>query len=227
MAVLTTEVSVAIITAPRKQLVIDRSLESLFDQKVHAPHVFAEPGADAFYYKSQVVLHPNGERLGCFYNWWSAAKWMIEHTKTDYILMCEDDILWCKSGLQLMLDFINPTIVLNGWTPLVNATKGGRDWLPTANLNMYGLCGSLALLFPKKILADVIYNRNMTKINQVHLDTEIGFALGDLKINIFSHHPSIVTHIGAYISTFDLSVVGEETIDARRCYATCITDRKK
>lgn len=220
-------ITVAIITAPRRINTIDRSLASFFEQKSGIiPYVFAEPGSEKFYHKHQVKLRVNPVRRGCFYNWWYAALHILQRTRSDYVLMCEDDVQWSRYGYQTLINGTSKKIVRTAWTPNVNATLNVEGWHPTANLDRYGLCGSLALLIPRKILGDIVSNRNMTKVNRIHLDTDIGFALQDLRIPIFSHHPSLVTHIGAYNSTFDLSVVGEETIDARRCYASCTTRRR-
>lgn len=221
------EISVGIITAPRSVVVIDRSLETYFAQKLPFPHVFAEPGATNFYYRSQVVLHPNGETLGCFGNWSNGVRWLLQNTSTDYIMMCEDDVSWCREGYHTMIPFVKEDRVLTAWTATVNASRGEFGWKPISNLKRFGLCGSLALLFPRKILEKVVDHPIMLKNERIHLDTDIGFSLMDLKVPIFNHQPSLVTHLGAHRSTFDLTVVGEETIDARRCYATCATSGRK
>lgn len=219
-------IKVVIITAPRRINTIDRSLTSLFEQNIgNIPYIFAEPDSDKFFYRNQVKLYVNTKRRGCFYNWWYAALYILQRTHSDYVLMCEDDVSWSKGSYDILINGMSKDIVRTAWTPNVNATVDAIGWAPIANINLYGLCGSLALLIPRKILGDIISNRCMTKVNRIHLDTDIGFALQELKVPIFSHHPSLVTHIGAYNSTFDLSVVGEETIDARRCYASCITRR--
>lgn len=220
-------ISVAIITAPRMEIVIDRSLETYFLQKLPFPHVFAEPGAGNFYYKSQVVLHSNSKQLGCFLNWWYAAQWMLHNTKSDYVLLCEDDIHWAVNAYSLVEPVLSKDHVITAWTPYVSVNIiNGTGWHPVEGLGRYGLCGSLALFFPRLILAEVLYHRIMTCANRIHLDTDIGFTLEALKIPIINHSPSLVTHLGAYNSTFDLSVVGENTIDARRCYDSCSPNRR-
>ena len=217
-----------IITAPRKVVTIDRSLETFFGQPGSGiPWVFAEPGSYNFYYHNNVKLIKNHSRRGCFNNWWYAAQYILHHTRSDYVLMCEDDVNWSRGALATMLDNMNQTKVLSGWTSNANVTPDALGWAPMNNLNLFGLCGSLALLFPRKILADVLYHRQMTKQNQIHLDTIMGFALSDLKIPIYNHHPSLVTHFGANNSTFDLSKVGEENIASRICYSNCSPPRRE
>lgn len=216
-------IAVGIITAQRKITTIDRSLETFFAQRIGTiPYVFCEPKSDNFIHKHQVRIIKNDFVRGCFGNWWHAARYLLHNTNSEYILICEDDINWSRSSLSLMLSYITSDIVCTGWTPVVNHTPNVTGWHPTRNLNMYGLCGSLALLFPRKLLGDVVYHRRMTKVAQIHLDTLIGFAIQDLGIKIYSHHPSLVTHIGANNSTFDFSPIGgESTITARRCYNDC------
>jgi hypothetical protein len=210
-----------IITAPRKVGYLDRSLETYQRQELPTPHVFAEPGAEFFYYKSQVVLHKNRERLGCFDNWRAAARWLLLNTESDYILMCEDDTSWNVGAWPIMADFAQPDRVISGWTSLVNATFGITGWQKAANLSYSGWCGSLALLYPRGILNKVVLNHNLTKEGGVHLDTDMGFALQELNVPIYCHHPSLVHHLGNKHSTFPHLTDDLQSVDARQCYATC------
>lgn len=222
------DVVTGIITAPRKVVTLDASLETYFRQTLPKPHVFAEPGADKFYYKSEVVLHPNLIKRGCFDNWWYGVRYLLQHTKSDYILMLEDDISWCRDGWNMIQNhagMINmDRSIISGWTSKVNAdVDRGFGWSHAKHLNMYGLCGALCLLMSRKVIANILYNRCLTKVNRVHLDTDIGFAAQELGYDIWLHHPSLITHLGYGLSTF---AKVNEKIEARHCYANCRPRRR-
>lgn len=213
-------VVVGIITAPRNVSYLDRTLESVFAQELPTPHVFAEPGVQ-FLHKDKVHLHVNHKQLGCFGNWRNAAKWLLLNTESDYVLIGEDDVQWCLGAWEIISSFASLDKVLSGWTSLVNATFGVTGWHRAANLPYVGWCGSLCLLFPRDILNKVIINHNLTKEDGVHLDTDTGFALQELNVPIYCHHPSLVRHLGNKHSTFPHLTDDLQTVDARQCYATC------
>lgn len=216
-------VSVGVITAPREVCLVDNSLDTLMDQGIPTPHIFAEPGARV--HRSQVVIHYNSVKLGCAYNWMNAAQWLLDNTPNDYILLAEDDVQWSRDSLKMMWD-VRHLGVISGWTADVNATFGVTGWYPHQNMEFSGMCGSLALLISRDNLIKILSNDNLTKPDRIHLDTDIGFACRALGIPTLCHMPSLVTHLGKGYSTFyKLTKEMERTVDARRCYATCRSRR--
>jgi hypothetical protein len=97
-------IATAVITAPRPKSTLESSLVSyrydgLFDNKVH---VFADGEVQPFRsdflrgWEGEIILNPR--KLGNLRNWWGAFTWLMQHTDSPWLMICEDDITWSDNA---------------------------------------------------------------------------------------------------------------------------------
>ena len=67
-----------------------------------------------------VVVHQNQRRLGCYPNWLQMAKWLVEETECPFLLLLEDDGLFCRGaapGLYYGLTHLDGIGCISLYTP--------------------------------------------------------------------------------------------------------------
>ncbi len=211
------DIVIGMTTAPRSTPYIQETLESLAATGQDAPvYLFAEPD-------SVIPSHPllrqtiqNRDRLGCFYNWFAAASWMIGHTTAPYILLMQDDVIFRPDAFQELER--NATLYqrqnvgfLSMYTNLAMLPlnpDGGEDSWGVANFNKTrGYWGALACCWPREKLRAALQTTALQHPEQAHapatpavrlrkVDVLIGRACLELQLRIYTPRASLADHIG-------------------------------
>lgn len=92
--------NVAVITAPRGRSVVRRSLESFrqIGGFVNVPVIVSSDGRCEDLTDLVEVIVENEKPLGNFRNWIQALELAVTHRSADYVMVCEDDIVWAKGA---------------------------------------------------------------------------------------------------------------------------------
>lgn len=93
--------NVSVITAPRGHIVVRRSLESFrqiggFGNDV--PVIVSSDGRCEDLTDLVEVIVENEKPLGNFRNWIQALELAVTHREAEYVMVCEDDIVWAKGS---------------------------------------------------------------------------------------------------------------------------------
>ena len=201
-AVNSSSIAIGLTTAPRKHPTLEHTLRSLrrggFSQQIE---LFAEPGSlPADWAYQGVALHPQADRMGCFRNWLHAANWLLRETKASFLLICEDDVEFCRAACEVALQGLQ-TLSSIGYvslyTPINNIEEARVDekkqgWYA---LNLGKECwGSLAYAFERDVLQSIVSRADHTM--EKGTDGRVSAIVESLNLNCWYHLPSLAKHIG-------------------------------
>lgn len=214
------ELAIGIITADRPGLpTICATISSLraagFTQTLH---IFTEALT-----VSENALHnyDNNIRVfkdvpaGCVPNWRRAAHWLADNTTSPWIMIMQDDVIWCSGGADILTETLsvvdtgassikrNNLGVLSAYTSpaMLSAGTSGVGWLEARFYGKTkGLWGALALCFPRESLLSLLSNKRFVKYKETRA---LDYVIGDTLRNYSSpplcvkiHAPSLTDHIG-------------------------------
>ncbi len=203
----TPSVAIAVISAPRPQRTVERTLAELrragFSQTIH---VMQEPGTDVEPAPG-VLVHTNATRLGLWPNWRNAAHHLLQCTEDPYLLICEDDLKLCP-GAAAVLQRACETLDHDQW---------GYASLYTSQNNLAGrvmrvgwqelpagprLWGALAYCFTRESLKAILHSRTVRRQTRNDgTDLIVPLAVQELGRQCYFHVPSVCSHAGGGISS--------------------------
>jgi hypothetical protein len=194
--------SIGMITCDRPGLDVGSAMERLrFGGFSELVHVFCEPGTPEIPATREVVIHRNETRLGCIGNWKHCLGWLLEHSAADYVLVCEDDVEFCRGAREAWERSLGQFRTVGYWsfyTPrrdenLVSARHGwvvsnrGRDaW------------GTQAMCFPRSSGELLPRYRPLHAEDQLRGPTDAIVAKCFLNAGLpcYYHNPSLADHLG-------------------------------
>jgi len=195
------------------------TLQSYFDEFDITPFVFEEPNTPKYNLRSRCNTFTNKDRLGCVNNWLHCVEELLIETDTPFIMTMEDDVQWLpgvgqkiKTVLQLLLDGKLSIDKIGFISPYCSERNKPTNlgWREPRYLKS-GWCGALNLIFPRKSLEKIIYDRDRFLLYAVdeqkpekgfiHLDYPIGRVAMEERLMILTHSPTLVQHLGE-VSTF-------------------------
>ncbi|HYD49672.1 MAG TPA: Nif11-like leader peptide family natural product precursor [Terriglobales bacterium] len=193
--------AIAVITAPRRPATLNSTLASLrsagFPQEIH---VFAEPKTLRLGWAFPGVrLHQNEQRLGLYPNWLNAARWLLNETDKQWMLLCEDDVeLNPSAGAGLWHGLT--TLESVGYVSLYTSVRAAElsevelrpGWVAISlgRLNW----GALAYGFPRAVLTEIV--RREVAPDQESTDSHVAEHLRQMGLNCWHHLPSLARHTG-------------------------------
>jgi hypothetical protein len=192
--------ALAMTAAPRVHRTLERSLHSLrqgqFEQEVH---LFAEPHTLPRNWNfPNVSVYQNPRRFGCFPNWLQAAQWLVTATQAPYLMLCEDDGIYCRGAADALyfgITHIKNDGCLSLYTPIQNYQAGKHYEAGWFRLRAPERWGTVAQCFPRAILEQLVHEANWSLCDGT--DHYIARFLRERGLHWYSHAPSLVDHIGA------------------------------
>lgn len=139
--------AIGMTTAPRRSPTLETTLDSLrYGQFSQTVHLFAEPSTfSPNWNRPGVVVHQNQRQLGCYPNWLQMARWLVEHTDCPFLLLLEDDGLFCRGAAPALyygLTQLERT-ALNEEKPIAQSNIGSEVHSATGNrCSLPGKCGT-------------------------------------------------------------------------------------
>lgn len=212
--------AVGITTAPRQRATLLDCLDSLrvcgWNEEVH---VFAEPGNEILAGDDwKFTVHRNEVKLGCYHNWLSSARWLVENTQADVIMTVQDDAFFHPDSRRFAEANLWPserTGFLSLYTPKHYAKEGVHRVLTSS------LWGTVAVIWPREVLRQAVNHtiaktwmgihhksrsvmerrrNNPSLVNNA--DYVIGKIINALQLEMWFVTPSPVSHI-AKVSTIN------------------------
>ena len=194
-----TDLAVGMITAPRAEITLFRSVSSFrkagFKEKIH---LFAEPGSVDSSGLEGVERHNNQTRLGSVNNWKHALERLVG-TGASWLLLLEDDTVWCKdAAARFYAALHNPPCREVGFLSLFASRamvlkQGPYAWQScNAGKHFYG---SLAMAFPRASAELILKNCDLVKAN-CSPDSNSGAVMAKFELPCYVHVPSLAEHIG-------------------------------
>jgi hypothetical protein len=190
------------IAAPRAGIDVHEAVDQLrrggFREVLH---LFCEPGMGHIRPLPRVVVHRNPIRRGMVGNWRRCLEWLVEHTSAEFLMVCEDDVRFCRGARAAWEAVVDPSAEVGFWSlytpardrPLVGDTPGwsmsnrGRDaW------------GTQAMCLPRASAQILLHDEPFRTEDQLRGPTDALVADCFLKVGLacFYHNPSLVDHIG-------------------------------
>lgn len=184
--------AVGIVTAPRPQPTLSRSLASLqlagFD-----PIIFAEPDSDLSRVNGTTVIQRH-RRLGGWSNWFAALHHLVS-LNTDLILLCQDDVIYARNirGYIESAWPIGAEIVSFYCSAAYVAAPPFFQHTPPP----WGIRGALTLAFPRQTAERMIESKLLRSYaRQSAVDGIIGKWAKRQGVDVFFCCPSLADHIG-------------------------------
>lgn len=201
--------AVGVVTAPRAESCIEKTLPSLRNGGWDDFVVYAEPGSVVPHDK--VVMRP--EVYGDWANWYCGLSELVQtHPQADYVLMLEDDVVMCKNVRQY-LDVSIPKLddfaALSFYTPafynkfstesMFNKEYEGSRTLGTLTVIMK-MATALDFIGDPEISKRRFLSKDSTMAAQDWSNTAKDIFLGlwakRKGLPIYYHSPSLAQHIG-------------------------------
>ena len=199
--------SIGMISAPRPVRTVEQSLSELrragFAQQIT---VYEEPGT-AVSPAVGVRVETSDRRLGMWRNWLRAARGMLAHSDSPFILICEDDIRLCPAAAAALQHAFD-TLPLDDWgyaslyTPVHNTAnrRTVAGWQPI-DLGA-AAWGALAYCFSRKSLEQLLEHYSVqTHRSDRETDTVVSAALLHSGLRCYYHIPSLGEHAGSGLSS--------------------------
>ncbi|HAV64321.1 MAG TPA: hypothetical protein DCY13_18385 [Verrucomicrobiales bacterium] len=204
--------SVGVLTAPRRQPTLYRSLKSLAAAGWDEVRVFAEPGVVIPDSVPDRLITRRSERIQAWPNFLLALTELhLRQPHADAYLLCEDDVVYCR-GLRAYLEQTlwpaNRLGVVSLFTSGYQDPQHGQGFFPTR----HGLAswGAQAYLFPnasaRALLrhADVVNHRSRgPKQGRADQDAVVGYWCQKADLDYYMHSPSLAQHIGETSSLWE------------------------
>ena len=217
-----------IIMAPRPEATVMRCFRSMqlagFD-----PQIFAEPeSTKLFATKRPDAIAPVGGGIvpspagvfGNFQNWIQAARdLLVDADPSDAILIAEDDALFAQDIAPVLERDLWPSIScgcvslycpnMSNYKQITTGLNLTQIETPEKLTSHGNLVGALALLFPAKVLREIVYHPSVTLWHGSHkqagnpntkpwerkaVDTWIGRTLAQMGHSLWHYSPSLVLH---------------------------------
>jgi hypothetical protein len=182
-------------------------------------HLFVEPGAKIHVPQTKklgLIPHHSTEKLGCFPNFKRGAQFLVD---ADWILMLQDDAVWCDGAMELFhaainnpdfqqVGFISPytskaMVARDDKVQLKKAINSGnvmQQWVD-CHFHNRAFWGAVAMAFPRASLVKM-QTKGRRYMNHKHnrkLDVVVGNTIRhDLDMPILVASPSLVDHIGKW-----------------------------
>lgn len=191
--------AIGMTTAPRANPTLETTVTSLrFGQFSQTVHLFTEPATlPQDWRRDGVVIHQNQRRMGCYPNWLQMAKWLIEQTDAPYLLLLEDDGLFCRGaapGLYYGLTHLENIGCLSLYTPNHNYqlhTGVAEGWFA---LDASDRWGTVAHCFPRSVLTQFLKQADWSRPEGT--DRYLDHFMNVHGLRWYTHAPSLVDHIG-------------------------------
>jgi hypothetical protein len=197
-----TNLTIAMIAAPRQAMTVDQTVASLRAGGFHEPlHVFAEPGTCVGPCRDTTV-HCNPRRLGALDNWVGAIAWSLDHTPADHLLIVEDDVAYCRGARQALdrqLRRRERYGFLNLLTPVQVAHvlgQTGPGWIATRRTDIWG---TQAVCFSRESAIELVayLRRNADDPRAISYDLQmLKFYHAHAQWPCSYHVPSLCEHVG-------------------------------
>lgn len=215
------KLTIAMPSAFRPGLSRDRAVKALRAGGFLDPlHLFTEPPHPEQHWLN-VTVHPNETQLGGWLNHKQCLRWLLDNAPTRYLMVAEDDVVFCCGARQLLDQQIEAhpdfsVITLYYSNRDHQATKAADGWfLHNRGCHHFG---NLALVFDReggieKYLASVehIVEGRFTRNYDVPMFSWFKNNPSE-DHGVWSHCPSLVDHIGVR------STLGHKDHPGRRGY---------
>ena len=199
--------SIAMTNAPRCMSTINTTIASMrgagFAEMIY---VFSEPDSPAL--GGNIKQFFNSRTFGCFRNFYHTLNWMIENTDSDYILMCQDDVIYNKDArkkLDQALKLKNIgyiSLYLSNHDKRLAEGKTEGFYEHTIGFNPC-FWGALSLCFSREAVTHMVehpkYLDHYRNRND-RVDCIVSEVMKQMGASMYYPVPSLTTHIG-YNST--------------------------
>jgi len=150
--------TVAVTTAPRAETTLTQCVSSL-RAAGWEPIVFAEPGSHKV---GDAETIWNKTQRGVWHNWLHASRWCLKHTRADWVLTVQDDVIFHPDSKAFAESVLWPSErcgFLSLYTPKHYQLKHDQPdrWGPgIRRITTRSLWGACALVWPRDVLQAVV-----------------------------------------------------------------------
>ncbi len=203
--------AVGVVTAPRRQSTLNKTLTSLASAGWSEPHVFAEPGTPRSPNHSG-PLTIRTKKMGAWPNWFLALSELAQlHPDADAYLICQDDVVFSRNVRAYLEETLWPAHRM-GVVSLYTAHDFGRGDIVDYHEDdrVRDPFGALAYVFPnaaaRSLLRDSVlinHRRNEKYLEgRAQVDFLVGLWARRNHLPYYFHSPSLAQHIGDHSAVF-------------------------
>lgn len=194
--------AIGMITCPRIGLDVQKTIDEVRRGGFHEPiHLFCEPGTPDIEPERDLIVHHNPVRLGVLGNWAHCLRWLIKNTSADYLMVCEDDVVYCKGARATWEMHVGQASEVGFWslyTPRRDAGLTGNHSGWMARNRGRDTWGTLAMCFPRSSAERLAAYPPLSNEDQLqgHTDYIVAECFLLAEIACYYHNPSLVDHVG-------------------------------
>ncbi len=190
-----TNIVIGLTTAPRKDITIDQTINSLGRSGWTDIHIFAEP--ESYIPDSPYVNNVSRRKTvyGAWKNWFYSLYELYNGYAADYYFLCQDDVIVGPNTRELVEKIIWPADagLISIFCP--DMYKG------RAKLNRVidgpALRMAQTFIFPKKVVVGLLNSKEIWRLGgNVQIDNRVGSYLHSVNLYPYFHTPSLAQHIG-------------------------------
>ena len=194
--------AIAMIACSRPELDIQEAVRQVrnggFGETLH---LFCEPGMAELEPLQDVAIHRNASRLGVLGNWHNSLRWLVDHTDADYLMICEDDVAYCRGARSTWAAAVEIADRVGFWslyTPVRDRCLVGHTLGWTASNRGRDTWGTQALCFPRRSAEVLLQYQPLYDEDQLRGPTDaiVAQCFVDARIPCYYHNPSLADHIG-------------------------------
>lgn len=201
-------IAVGVVSAPRRLPTVEQTIAHLRAAGfTGAIGVFEEPGTGVRR-RAGVDVATNATRLGMWANWLQAARRLLERTTAPYVLICEDDVAFCRSA-ALALEAAIAELPVERWgLASLYTARHHQGGLPSRREGWQAFnwttphWGALAYCFSRRSLRGLLESSAVRRHEgDESTDVVVGAAMQELGLDAYYHLPSLADHTGSGVSS--------------------------
>lgn len=198
-------IELGMITAPRDESVIARSVASLrgagFGQTLH---VFAEPGSIPVA-DPRVEMRYNSERLGCFKNYNHALTTLLAETQQPYVCVLLDDVIYARNLARFLEYTLRQSQGWFGYYALISIQHEVTLWeqIPegwfASDVGWESWGGQFVMQteVAKQMVQHPVYVDHLENyVRNQQIDACVSECFKRMELPRYLHVPSLAEHIG-------------------------------
>lgn len=202
MRALADELAIGMIACERPQVDVHEAIAQLrqggFEGLVH---LFCEPGLATLRPMPRVIVHRNPVRRGVMGNWSWCLRWLLEHTSAEFLMVCEDDVAYCRGAYGAWAAGARCLTGVGYWslyTPRRDKGLVGHQAGWVASNRGRDSWGTQAMVFPRQSAEIALAYPPLREEDQMRGPTDaiVAQCFVDAGLPCYYHNPSLADHLG-------------------------------
>tara|TARA_R110000824_G_scaffold134130_1_gene297049 strand:- start:637 stop:2481 length:1845 start_codon:yes stop_codon:yes gene_type:complete len=178
-------------TSYRKNPTLESTISSLASAGFQEPLIFSEP--DSPEWNNETLRFDR--QLKPFRSFIATCEWLLENSKADWFLLCEDDVKFRAGAADLIRTYpISESQAMSLYVSTDQQKSVGGEGFAAVTGDLHG---SLSYLVHKSTIKKVLSSNTFLKWpSKDRVDRAFSQATSEVSCELITHNPSLAQHIG-------------------------------